>query len=73
MSFSVAGFCLGLSISISLRRYIPNLFGTFSPRTMIFDVLFAGGGYVSLNKYGTNFIYDFSHEFRKILLEENND
>lgn len=53
MKLSIAGGILGISLSLSLRRYLPNIFGDFGIFRFATEIVLVFGCYTQFTKMGT--------------------
>jgi hypothetical protein len=53
IKLSIAGTCLGISLSLSMRRYIPSLFSEMSVWRLLQETTFVMVGYGYFAKLGT--------------------
>ena len=73
VKLSIAGSCLGLSLALSLRRYMPGTFGEMSMIRLIMETCFVLTGYTSFTKWATYNSYNTLYDIRKELILNNDE
>ncbi|KRX10027.1 hypothetical protein PPERSA_08430 [Pseudocohnilembus persalinus] len=72
VKYSVAGTCLGISLSLSLRRYMPQTFGQMSALRVGLETVLVLGGYTQFSKFATYQVYTDLNPLRKGATLNNN-
>lgn len=73
IKLSVAGSCLGLSLALSLRRYMPNTFGEMSILRLVMEASFVFTGYTYFTKWATYNAYNSLYDIRRELVLTNDN
>ena len=67
-SFHIIGACIGLSLSLSLRRYLPETLGEISVKRCILDAFLTLTGYSICSNLGMDLALQQTQEVRKNLV-----
>jgi len=70
--YQIAGVCVGFSLALSLRRYMPTAFEDISFRRCVLDLSLTTAGYVVCSYVGMEVALDNTKNLRKSLIKQRN-